>query len=167
MTPLVHPVNGSLNPQLGSYNPGDWCSIIINDDFVRLRLSSYIELNAHYIYNIAASKINGVLKNKNINKGSKDYFYIQILTRYISDLSMVKVIALSDFKIRHRNYSRLLGTLKIPNAVHSSRNSSATYKGDSNISTPEQQFSIQVGRYCDHSNGNNLIVMAFKVHTNE
>jgi hypothetical protein len=38
-------VNGSLNPQLGSYNPGDWCSIIINDDFVRLRLSSYIELN--------------------------------------------------------------------------------------------------------------------------
>lgn len=38
-------VNGSLMPQLGSYKPGDWCSVIINDDFVRLRLSSYIELN--------------------------------------------------------------------------------------------------------------------------
>jgi signal peptidase I len=38
-------VNGSLKPEVGSYNPGDWCSIIVNDDFVRLRLSSYIELN--------------------------------------------------------------------------------------------------------------------------
>ena len=38
-------VNGSLSPEVGSYKPGDWCSVIINDDFVRLRLRSYIELN--------------------------------------------------------------------------------------------------------------------------
>jgi hypothetical protein len=38
-------VNGSLTPEVGSYKPGDWCSVIINDDFVRLRLTSYIELN--------------------------------------------------------------------------------------------------------------------------
>ena len=38
-------VNGSLTPEIGSYKPGDWCSVIINDDFVRLRLTSYIELN--------------------------------------------------------------------------------------------------------------------------
>lgn len=38
-------INGSLKPEIGSYNPGDWCSVIINDDFVRLRLTSYIELN--------------------------------------------------------------------------------------------------------------------------
>lgn len=38
-------VNGSLSPEIGSYKPGDWCSVIINDDFVRLRLTSYIELN--------------------------------------------------------------------------------------------------------------------------
>jgi hypothetical protein len=38
-------VNGSLTPVVGSYKPGDWCSVIINDDFVRLRLTSYIELN--------------------------------------------------------------------------------------------------------------------------
>jgi len=37
-------VNGSLLPEVGSYKPGDWCSVIINDDFVRLRLQSYIEL---------------------------------------------------------------------------------------------------------------------------
>jgi len=37
-------VNGSMIPEIGSYKPGDWCSVIINDDFVRLRLQSYIEL---------------------------------------------------------------------------------------------------------------------------
>jgi hypothetical protein len=37
-------VNGSLTPAVASYKPGDWCSVIINDDFVRLRLTSYIEL---------------------------------------------------------------------------------------------------------------------------
>jgi hypothetical protein len=130
-------------------------------------MSGDAELNVHYVYNICASRINEVLKKKKINKGSKDYFYIQILTRFISDLSFVKVIALSDFKMRHRNYSRLLGTLKIPNAVHSSRNNSASYKGDSHISTPEQNFSIQVGKYCDHDDNNTLIVMAFKIHNND
>ena len=38
-------VNGSFNPVVGSYKPGDWCSVIINDDFVSLRLTSYIEVN--------------------------------------------------------------------------------------------------------------------------
>lgn len=33
-------VNGSLDPQVGSYFPGDWCSIIIDDEFVRQRLES-------------------------------------------------------------------------------------------------------------------------------
>lgn len=33
-------VNGSLDPQVGSYYPGDWCSIIIDDEFVRQRLES-------------------------------------------------------------------------------------------------------------------------------
>jgi len=36
-------VNGSANPEVGSYNPGDWCSVILNDDFVNLRASSYLE----------------------------------------------------------------------------------------------------------------------------
>jgi len=133
----------------------------------RHEMSGDAELNVHYVYSISASKINEVLKQKKINKGSKDYFYIQILTRLINDCSYVKVIALSDFKIRHRNYSRLLGTLKIPNAVHSSRNSSASYKGDSHISTTDQSFSIQLGRYCDHDDDNDLIVLAFKIHTND
>jgi hypothetical protein len=33
-------VNGSIAPIVGSYFPGDWCSIIIDDEFVRQRLAS-------------------------------------------------------------------------------------------------------------------------------
>jgi hypothetical protein len=32
-------VNGSLTPVIGSYNPGDWCSLIIDDPFVLARLA--------------------------------------------------------------------------------------------------------------------------------
>jgi hypothetical protein len=38
-------INGSLKPEIGAFKPGDWCSVIINDEFVKLRLTSYIELN--------------------------------------------------------------------------------------------------------------------------
>lgn len=36
-------VNGSLSPKLGEYVPGDWCAIVINDEFVRMRLASDLE----------------------------------------------------------------------------------------------------------------------------
>jgi len=36
-------VNGSAFPKLGSYKPGDWCSVKLNDDFVSLRADSYLE----------------------------------------------------------------------------------------------------------------------------
>ena len=36
-------VNGSINPKLGTYSPGDWCSIKLNDNFVSLRANSYLE----------------------------------------------------------------------------------------------------------------------------
>jgi hypothetical protein len=36
-------VNGSIDPVVGSYLPGDWCSVIIDDDFVRQRLASGLE----------------------------------------------------------------------------------------------------------------------------
>ena len=37
-------VNGSLNPVVGTYSPGDWCSIIADDEFIRQRLSSDLEI---------------------------------------------------------------------------------------------------------------------------
>jgi hypothetical protein len=36
-------VNGSAHPRLGTYNPGDWCSVKLNDDFASLRADSYLE----------------------------------------------------------------------------------------------------------------------------
>ena len=33
-------VNGSLTPVIGSYNPGDWCTLIIDDPFVLARLAN-------------------------------------------------------------------------------------------------------------------------------
>lgn len=40
---FVITVNGSSSPEIGSYNPGDWCSVILNDDFVMLRAQSSYE----------------------------------------------------------------------------------------------------------------------------
>ena len=42
-------VNGSIDPQVGDYLPGDWCSIIVDDDFVRARLASDLEPRAEVI----------------------------------------------------------------------------------------------------------------------
>jgi hypothetical protein len=36
-------VNGSLSPVVGTYAPGDWCSLVIDDEFVKMRLASDLE----------------------------------------------------------------------------------------------------------------------------
>jgi hypothetical protein len=36
-------VNGSVTPEVGMYYPGDWCSVIIDDVFVQLRMASGLE----------------------------------------------------------------------------------------------------------------------------
>jgi hypothetical protein len=36
-------VNGSLQPKVGTYNPGDWCTVVIDDEFVLARLRSDLE----------------------------------------------------------------------------------------------------------------------------
>lgn len=36
-------VNGSLQPEIGTYAPGDWCSLIVDDEFLRQRLASDLE----------------------------------------------------------------------------------------------------------------------------
>lgn len=37
-------VNGSLSPKIGEFVPGDWCSIVVNDEFIRMRLASDLEV---------------------------------------------------------------------------------------------------------------------------
>ncbi len=48
-------VNGSLVPAVGTYLPGDWCSLIIDDPFVLARLQSDQEPRN----DIIVRKING------------------------------------------------------------------------------------------------------------
>jgi hypothetical protein len=36
-------VNGSIAPLVGTYAPGDWCSLIIDDPFIQMRLQSKLE----------------------------------------------------------------------------------------------------------------------------
>ena len=36
-------INGSAHPKLGTYSPGDWCTVKLNDDFVSLRAQSGLE----------------------------------------------------------------------------------------------------------------------------
>jgi hypothetical protein len=40
---LTVSVNGSLQPVVGSYAPGDWCSLIVDDEFILERLRSGLE----------------------------------------------------------------------------------------------------------------------------
>jgi hypothetical protein len=42
-------INGSLDPVVGSYNPGDWCQVVINDEFISQRLNSYLEPRSNVI----------------------------------------------------------------------------------------------------------------------
>ena len=36
-------VNGSIQPTVGTYSPGDWCAIIVDDEFFKMRLASDLE----------------------------------------------------------------------------------------------------------------------------
>jgi hypothetical protein len=40
---IIISVNGSLNPEIGTFNPGDWCSVVIRDNFVQQRMYSTLE----------------------------------------------------------------------------------------------------------------------------
>jgi hypothetical protein len=37
-------INGSLSPKIGEFVPGDWCSIVVEDEFFRMRLASDLEV---------------------------------------------------------------------------------------------------------------------------
>ena len=53
-------VNGTLSPQVGSYKPGDWCVIRIDDPFISQRLSSYHENKGDTSRNVFLRKITEV-----------------------------------------------------------------------------------------------------------
>jgi hypothetical protein len=49
-------VNGSLNPEIGTFDPGDWCSIVVRDAFVAQRMASNLEPRGDVI----VRKIDGI-----------------------------------------------------------------------------------------------------------
>jgi len=44
VTDLKIGVNGSIAPVIGTYAPGDWCAVIIYDNFIQMRMSSDLEI---------------------------------------------------------------------------------------------------------------------------
>ena len=40
---IIISVNGSLNPEIGTFDPGDWCSVVIRDKFIQQRMNSTLE----------------------------------------------------------------------------------------------------------------------------
>jgi hypothetical protein len=43
LTDMSITVNGSLDPTVGTYSPGDWCALIVDDPFIQRRLLSNLE----------------------------------------------------------------------------------------------------------------------------
>lgn len=73
-------VNGSIDPVVGSYLPGDWCSLIIDDEFVRQRFES------------------GVEPRKNILVRKIESFSVQVQDSTVSP-EVVELRLISDWKV--------------------------------------------------------------------
>ena len=74
-------VNGSLDPNIGSYSPGDWCSLILDDEFVRLRLASGDEIRS----NIFIRKIAGYTVSVPDSPAYPEKVTLELLTEWEAD----------------------------------------------------------------------------------
>jgi hypothetical protein len=78
---FVITVNGSLNPIVGSFYPGDWCSLNINDAFVRSRLASPLELRK----NVIVRKIDSITVNVPNNPAFPEQVDLTLVTDWQVD----------------------------------------------------------------------------------
>lgn len=53
-------INGTANPTVGSYKPGDWCTIYVDDPFIIQRLESYYENKDDTSRNVLLRKISKI-----------------------------------------------------------------------------------------------------------
>ena len=74
-------VNGSLDPAVGSYSPGDWCSLILDDEFVRLRLASDDEIRS----DIFIRKIAGYTVSVPDSPAYPEKVTLELLTEWEAD----------------------------------------------------------------------------------
>ena len=49
ITKMTVSINGSLSPQVGEFNPGEWCSIIVDDVFFRERVRGPLEPDRDFL----------------------------------------------------------------------------------------------------------------------
>lgn len=49
VTKMTLEVNGSIDPKVGTYKPGEWCSILVDDVFIRERIFSPLEPNRDFL----------------------------------------------------------------------------------------------------------------------
>lgn len=78
---FVITVNGSLNPVVGSFDPGDWCSLNINDAFVKSRLASPLELRK----NVIVRKIDSITVNVPNNPAFPEQVDLTLVTDWQVD----------------------------------------------------------------------------------
>jgi hypothetical protein len=73
-------VNGSLDPQVGTYKPGDWCIVRIDDPFIAQRLSSYYENKGDANRRIFLRKIASVSVQLSNNPTLPEIVSLQLVT---------------------------------------------------------------------------------------
>jgi len=73
-------VNGTLNPQVGSYKPGDWCIVNIQDPFIAERLSSYYENSGDTTRNVFLRKITSINVQLSNNPALPEQVSLELVT---------------------------------------------------------------------------------------
>lgn len=73
-------VNGSLDPQVGSYKPGDWCVVRIDDPFVNQRLTSYYENKGDNTRRVFLRKIASISVQLSNNPTLPEIVSMQLVT---------------------------------------------------------------------------------------
>lgn len=73
-------VNGTLQPQVGTYKPGDWCIITIDDPFITQRLESYYENKGDTSRTVLLRKISSISVQLSSNPVLPEEVKLQLVT---------------------------------------------------------------------------------------
>lgn len=85
-------VNGSAHPKLGTYEPGDWCSVKLNDDFVSLRASSYLEQDYGTDSGVLVRKILAYSVNVPDTPGYPEEVQLELVTEPAIPISGITIV---------------------------------------------------------------------------
>lgn len=80
-------VNGSLDPQVGSYKPGDWCIVRIDDPFIEQRLSSYYENKGDTSRRVFLRKISSIGVQLSSNPTLPEIVNLELVTEPGADVT--------------------------------------------------------------------------------